>query len=177
MKALIGYKIPFAGLKNGIHHFTFEVDEDFFQHFEGSLINKSKLVADLDFDKSSTMLVLDFTFKGTIQTICDRCVEEVDLAISGEHQFIIKIQDAPGEDVEVIYIDSSETGLDVSPFVYEALHLNIPLKKACELNEEDLPSCGFNAEDYFQDSEPETEIDEIVENDVWSALKDIKIDK
>lgn len=176
MKALIGYKIPFSGLRNGIHHFTFEVTEAFFQHFEGSLIDKSNLKVTLDFDKRSTMFVLDFAFNGTIQTICDRCIENVDLAISGEHQFIIKIQDAPGEDVEVIYIESSETSLDVSPYVYEALHLNIPLKKACELNEDDLPSCGFSTEAYFQDSDEEI-TDEIIEDDIWSALKDIKIDE
>ncbi len=174
MKALIGYIIPISGLKNGTHHFTFEVDEDFFQHFEGSLINKSNLKVELDFDKRSTMFVLDFVFNGTIQTTCDRCIEEVDLPIEGKHQFIIKIQDEPGEDVEVIYINSTETSLDVSPFVYEALHLNIPLKKACKLNEEDLPSCGYNADDYFQDSNEE---EKEVENDIWSVLKDIKIDE
>jgi uncharacterized protein len=177
MKALIGYNIPFSGLKLGTHHFTFDITEDFFQHFEGSLLNKSKLKVELGFDKRSTMFVLDFVFNGTIQTVCDRCLDEVDLAISGKHQFIIKIQDDPGEDIEVIYIKSTESNLDVSAFVYEALHLNIPLKKACELSEEDLPSCGFNTDDYYEDSETDEVEDEIIESDIWSALKDIKIDK
>ncbi len=176
MKALIGYRIPFSGLKLGTHHFTFEIDEEFFQHFEGSLISKSNLTVRLDFDKRSTMFVLDFVFNGTIQTVCDRCIEEVDLAIDGKHQFIIKIQDDPGEDVEVIYINSTETGLDVESFVYEAVHLNIPLKKACKLNEDELPSCGFNTEAYFQDAEEEI-TEEVIESDIWSALKDIKIDE
>lgn len=98
MKALISYKIPFSGLKKGIHHFDFKIDKAFFKNFEDSLINNSNLNIHLAFDKQPRMFVLDFDFEGTVQTVCDRCADNFDLPINGQQQFIIKMREIPGED-------------------------------------------------------------------------------
>lgn len=171
MKALIGYKIPFSKLKLGTHHFDFKVDENFFKHFEDSLIHNSNLNVHLAFDKQPRMFVLDFEFKGTVQTVCDRCVENFDLPVEGTEQIIVKMREVPGEEEEIIFISDNDIDIDVAPIVYEVLHLNLPLKKACELTEAEKPSCGFDVTKYLP-------IDDISEddnqNDIWSALKDLK---
>ncbi len=179
MKALISYVIPFSGLKNGIHHFDFQINEDFFKNFEDSLISVSNINVRLMFDKQPSMFVLDFEFEGTVQFVCDRCVEDFDLPIEGEQQFIVKMRAEAGEEEEIIYIQDTETSLNVAPLVYEVLHLNIPLKKACALDEEDLPSCGFSISDYYSDddwdiTEDDLNDDDDHQDDAWSALKDFK---
>ncbi len=173
MKALIGYKIPFSGLKNGIHHFDFDIDKHFFKHFEDSIIDECQFGVHLIFDKQPSMFVLDFSFNGTLPTTCDRCANNVDLPITGNQHFIVKKRLEPGEDEDIIYIKDIETDLNVAPMIYEMLHLNIPLKRACELNEEDLPSCGFDLSK-FSDEEYDDDLPEDDDNlnDIWSALKD-----
>lgn len=173
MKALIGYKIPFSGLKKGIHHFDFKVKKDFFQNFEDSLIDNSDLKVHLAFDKRSTMFVLDFDFEGTIQTLCDRCADNFDLPINGKQQFIIKMREEVGEDEDIIYILNTATDYNVAPLVYEILHLHLPIKKACALTETEEPICGFDFSQFSSD-EDEAEDDDN-QNDIWSALKDINL--
>lgn len=171
MKALIGYVIPFSGLKIGTHHFDFEVNKDFFKHFEDSIIQESFFKIHLAFDKQATMFVLDFSFEGTIQTICDRCVENFDLPIKGNQHFIVKMRSEAGEEDEIFYIKDIETDLDVAPMIYEILHLNLPLKRACALDDDEQPICGFDMENFSIDDEFEYIDDENPEN-IWSALKD-----
>ena len=176
MKALINYKIPFSGLKNGMHHFNFNVDRTFFQHFGESLISDSDLKVHLAFDKQSTMFVLDFEFEGTIQTLCDRCADNFDLPISGSSQFIIKMREEPGEDEDIIYISIASVDYNVAGLIYEILHLHLPMKKACALTEEAEPICGFSLSQYSSaEDEDEEDDDDDNQNDVWSALKDFKI--
>lgn len=174
MKALIGYKIPFSGLKKGVHHFDFKVNKAFFQHFENSLINNSDLNVHLAFDKRSTMFVLDFNFEGTIQTVCDRCADNFDLPVNGKQQFIIKMREEVGEDEDIIYILNTAVEYNVAPLVYEMLHLNLPIKKACALTETEEPICGFNFSQFSSDDDEEEEATEN-QNDIWSALKDFKL--
>ena len=56
MKGLREYVIPFIGLKNGLHHFNFEIGAPF-SHFPDSLIRECGLFVDLAFDKRK-----DFSF-------------------------------------------------------------------------------------------------------------------
>lgn len=174
MKALIGYNIPFSGLKMGIHRFDFEVNETFFSHFEDSLIHNSNLNVHLVFDKQPRMFVLDFEFKGTVQTICDRCVDNFDLPVEGTQQIIVKMREIPGEEEEIIFIRDTDTDFNVAPVVYEVLHLNLPLKKACELTEDENPSCGFDASKYFYSGDEDTDENDESQDDIWSALKNLK---
>lgn len=173
MKALISYKIPFSGLKKGIHHFDFKIDKAFFKNFEDSLINNSNLNIHLAFDKQPRMFVLDFDFEGTVQTVCDRCADNFDLPINGQQQFIIKMREIPGEDEDIIYISDSAVDYNVAALIYEVLHLHLPIKKACVLTETEEPICGFNFSQ-FSPNDEETEDDEN-QSDIWSALKDLKI--
>lgn len=172
MKALIGYIIPFSGLKNGIHHFDFKVDKNFFKHFDDSLIDESKFNVQLAFDKQPTMFVLDFSFEGMIPTVCDRCADNFGLPIKGNQHLIVKMRLEPGEEDEIIYIRDIEIDLDVAPMIYEILHLNLPLKRACKLQEDEQPICGFNLSDFSDDIEEEEEIEDENQGNVWSALKD-----
>ncbi|MFK7949070.1 MAG: DUF177 domain-containing protein [Saprospiraceae bacterium] len=172
MKALIGYKIPFSGLKKGIHHFDFNINKAFFQHFENSLIENSDLNIHLAFDKQSRMFVLDFDFEGTIQTICDRCADNFDLPIKGNQQFIIKMREEPGEDEDIIYIHETAVDYNVASLIYELLHLNLPIKKACALTETEEPICGFDFSQFNSGDEVE---DDDNQDDIWSALKNLKI--
>ncbi|MBC8047802.1 MAG: DUF177 domain-containing protein [Fimbriimonadaceae bacterium] len=132
VKELREYIIPFLGLKNGVHHFNYEIDTTFFTHFEASLVHESKLFADVTLDKKERLFILNFDISGTIKAECDRCGQEFDMPIHGNHSIFVKIGDKREEDEnneEVIWIDEVESSLNIAEMLYEFIHLSIPIKK------------------------------------------------
>jgi uncharacterized metal-binding protein YceD (DUF177 family) len=130
MNDLGQFVIPFRGLKPGNHQYHYEIDEPFFDHFEFGEIKKGHVSVRLDVEKEENLLVLHFHFQGNVEVPCDRCAELFSLPISGEDTLIVK----PGsgyyeENEEIQVIPESESQLDVSPFIYEYVHLLLPLRR------------------------------------------------
>ena len=73
MDPLRQYEIAFVGLKNGIHQFTFQIDEPFFLLFEGSIVKEGKMEVKLDFNKGISFFLLKFMISGWVKLPCDRC--------------------------------------------------------------------------------------------------------
>ena len=47
MRNLAAYTIPFVGLKLGKHQFEYDIDNEFFEHFEYDDLNSSNVKIDL----------------------------------------------------------------------------------------------------------------------------------
>lgn len=119
-------------MKTGIHHFNYELNENFFSHFESSLVNKSRIFADLTFEKKERLFILNFDISGSIATECDRCGQDCDLAVHGNHTLFVKLGDMRKEDEdneEVIWIPENEVVLNIAELLYEFIHLSIPMHR------------------------------------------------
>jgi uncharacterized metal-binding protein YceD (DUF177 family) len=139
------YIIPFAGLKTGIHHFNYELGQEFFSHFEDSLVGESRIFADLCFDKKDRLFILNFDIAGTVQTECDRCGELFDMPIHGNHTMYVKLGDIRKEDAdneEVIWLPEGENTLNVADMLYEFVHLSMPLHKVHPDAANGIPGCN-----------------------------------
>jgi uncharacterized protein len=124
------FVIPFGGLKQGNHQYPFEIDESFFDHFEYGEIKKGTLSVGLDLEKEGNLLVLNFNFRGQVEIPCDRCGELFSLAISGNDRLIVKSGSGYYEEDEMIQvIPEGESQIDVSPFIYEFIHLLLPIRR------------------------------------------------
>lgn len=51
MRNLAAYTIPFVGLKLGKHQFEYDIDNEFFEHFEYDDLNSSNVKIDLLLEK------------------------------------------------------------------------------------------------------------------------------
>lgn len=123
------YQIPFLGLKIGVHHYEFTLDEAFFEAFEYSEISASAIRIDLALEKQSSMLVLDFVLKGTVQLLCDRCGDPFMQEISSKDRLIVKFGDETGHtDEDILVLGPSENAVDVSQYLYEYAHLALPAR-------------------------------------------------
>ena len=71
MKSLNQFSIPIEGLKEGVHHFNFEIDEAFFKNFENSPIQESNFEVKLSLDKRADMIIFDIDSAGSFRTACD----------------------------------------------------------------------------------------------------------
>ena len=49
------FDIPFVGLKQGKHHFKFEVGKTFFDDFPFSIIEGGNLIAEVELDKKKPL--------------------------------------------------------------------------------------------------------------------------
>jgi uncharacterized protein len=66
------FEIEIQGLSLDQHSFDFGFDNQLFEAFEGSLIEKGKGSAHVELLKSETMMTLSFEIEGSVELICWR---------------------------------------------------------------------------------------------------------
>lgn len=163
------YLIPFTGLKLGIHHFEFEIEDEFFQIFEGSLVESGTAEIKLSLEKLENRLQLHVALTGAYPTLCDSCGDFLEVPIEIEDSFIVKFSNVEDDSSEnIISLPESAYELDVAPIIYELFAVALPAKMVHEEGE-----CNQEALDRLE------EINDIAEEgeDIdprWSQLKDLK---
>ena len=98
MKHLKEFTIPFVGLKDGKHHFDFEIDKTFFDSFDYDEFNSSDMLVDLTLEKKATLMELHFNIKGTVNINCDLTNEPYNQIIKNDFDLVVKF----GESYKVI---------------------------------------------------------------------------
>lgn len=143
MKPLNSFIIPFRGLKPGIHRYDLQVDKTFFEHFQQGEIQEGVLSVHIDLEKEERMLLFLFTLTGNVTLPCDRCNEPVAIPISGKERLIVKFGEEFSElDEEIQIIPESETSFDVSPFLFEYIHLLLPMKRVHPEDDQGNSTCN-----------------------------------
>jgi len=169
MKTLNHFSIPIQGLKEGVHHFNFDIDQEFFKEFENSPIQESNFEVQLTLDKRADMLVLDFDFKGSFRTDCDRCLADINLPVKSSQQLIVKYSEDEREEVELIYISSERSELNVARFIYEVICLAVPMIKTYNCEDENPKVCNEKVVNFLEKKEDSQE-----SNPIWDELNKLK---
>ena len=174
MKSLNQYSIPFTGLKIGHHQFNFEIDGQFFDAFEYSLVKNGLLEVILLMEKQETMLVLDFQITGTIQLNCDRCLSDYSHPFSTKDRLIAKFSNTEdlNDTEEVMVLTKNDTEVDVSAFIYEMITLAAPYVNVCEAPGE-TSSCDLEMIAKLKELAAEQEESDD-EDPRWDILKNIR---
>jgi uncharacterized metal-binding protein YceD (DUF177 family) len=175
MKSLSEYNIKFEGLKQGTHFFEFDVDNMFFEEFDCFDYKDSGIAVGLEFEKQSTIMVLTFDFFGTVTVPCDRCLDDVEVEISGEEKLVVKFGNEEYDDTdEILMLPIHEYELNVAKYIYEFINVNIPQKKA-----HDVGLCDQGVIDKLEEVAPAiNEIENEIDVDPrWASLQDIKLNK
>ena len=137
------FRLPFRGLKPGIHRFDFQIDGSFFEHFPEGEIRQGNVTVQLDLEKAERMLVFRFSISGEVELPCDRCNEPVNLMIRGNEILIVKFGGTFEEQSdEIRIIHEAETHYDIAPFLYECIHLLLPMRRVHPGNEQGKGSCN-----------------------------------
>jgi len=174
MNPHIPYILPLRGLSDGLHHFNYDIDDPFFQSFDDSPIQKARIKMRVQLDKRPRLLVLDFNFSGTIQSICDRCLTAIKLPINGDYQLLVKYGEEEAEsDDDVIYIPQETGKWNIAQFVYEYILLAMPIIKVYDCENDDNPPCDFDLLDRLDETIP-TEEEQPKANPFKAALENWK---
>ncbi len=136
------YSIEFKGLKEGLHEFDFEVDNKFFEHFEGSLVEKGEVKIVVLMEKRSTFIQLQLKINGGVELTCDRCLEKYKQEITNEAELFIKFgEETFDEDENVIWILPEEHAINLTQPIYEYVSLSIPLRHIHPKNKNGKREC------------------------------------
>jgi uncharacterized protein len=133
------FVIPFVGLKQGVHEFNFEIGKAFFESIEYSIVLEGNVYVTFLLDKKETMLIGDYTIRGTVKASCGRCNEPVDVDVEGEFQLVYKFDDKPSEDESLVIVYPEEYEIDVKESIHEFISVSIPSRtvhKEGECNED-----------------------------------------
>ena len=178
MNSLSDYNIKFEGLKQGIHSFEFDVDNLFFEEFGCFDFKDAAVAVGLEFEKQSTIMVLIFDFFGTVTVPCDRCLDDVEVEVSGEEKLIVKFGNEEYDETdEILVLPMHEYELNVAKHIYEFINVNIPQRR---IHSEGL--CNQAVIDKLEEVAPELKGEDNVENEIdvdprWASLRDLKLNK
>lgn len=124
------YSIHFKGLKLGKHVFNFEVDKRFFDEYEEGEIKEGKLEVTVKLNKQSQLLDLNILINGTVEVVCDRCLDSFDLPTSFNGSLFVKFGEERGEEADEIIILSHEDGeINLAQYIYESICLSLPFQR------------------------------------------------
>lgn len=179
METLVQYALPVKGRRDGIHYFDFQIDRSFFKHFENAPIRDCAIDLKLELDKRPGMLVLQFDFSGTVQSECDRCLENIDLPVSGSQRLLVKMSSDPGrEEAEVVYMDPEASSLQVAQYIYEFIVLALPMIRVYECEADADAPCNPEMLAYLQrEEEAEQEEKRPADNPLMEELKKLNLYK
>ncbi|MGB1268788.1 MAG: YceD family protein [Flavobacteriaceae bacterium] len=170
--------IPFVGLKEGKHHFSFEITKTFFDYFGYDEFNDVAITVAMLLNKKSTMMELEFKAQGTINVNCDLTNEPFNQPVEAELNLIVKFgEEFNDENEEILILPHGEYEVDVKQYIYEMIALAKPSK---------LIHPGI--EDGTLDTEILSKIDEYkiiknteeIKDDIdprWNKLKNLLTDK
>lgn len=168
--------IPFVGLNPGEHHYEFHIGNEFFENLEYSEIQKGDAEVKLTLNKQTNMMIFNFELKGTVEVICDRCGDDLNLPIESNQQLIVKLNAESFEDNDdIVSLPASEYEFDVSHYIYEYIILALPARRIHGEAEGDESQCDEEVLKKLEEVAPkatEKKNDEI--DPRWAALKDLK---
>ena len=171
MDYLHKYRIAYQGLTDGLHEFDFEINDPFFENLEYSEIKKGNLQVHVVLNKKPQLLEFSIQIIGTVETTCDRCLENFNYPIDFTGKLFVKFS-ASEEDLDddVICLSPEENEINIAHYLYESISLSIPLKRVHPLDKKGRPLCNPEMIKKLK----ELELNSPAEKDVdprWDELK------
>mgnify|MGYP003962466565 CR=1 FL=1 len=122
--------IPFVGLKEGKHHFEFNITKAFFDFFKYDEFNDVQITTSLLLNKTSTMMELEFVSQGTINVNCDLTNEPFDQDVYSDLKLIVRFgEEFNDENEEILILPHGEYEVDIKQYIYEMIVLAVPNKR------------------------------------------------
>ena len=166
------FDIPYKGLALGTHLFDFKIRDSFFKNIEYSEIKRGNVDADVELIKESTMLIFNLYIQGSVELMCDRCLEKYNQKLEGDFKLIVKFGEETEEiSDEIITISADSNEFNLTHYLYEYIVLLLPLKHVHPDDDDGNHTCNVEMLKQIE------EYSETRADPRWAALKDIKLDK
>ena len=174
MCSLEQFKIDLKNLKDEVTAFEFTIDNDFFAALDQTEVESGTLHVSLSIRKASGFFELLFHTVGSIDIVCDRCLDLMEQPIETDNRLVAKLGSSYSEDDDAVTMDEDEGILDTSWFIYEFIALAIPIQHVHatgKCNPAMTQALEELSADRSGDEESTTTIDPR-----WEALKELRIE-
>lgn len=169
------FKINIIGLSSKIHHFEYEIGDEFFRHYGKGLVSEGELHVNVTLDKRETMIDTRFEIKGQVKLICDRSLDPFQYPMKLDRKVIFKFGDADEElSDEIIMIHRDSDSIELGQYIYEFINLAVPMKKLHPRYEGELDDPEAEGKIIYSSG---GEDDDDNEDDIdprWEQLKKLK---
>lgn len=173
------FDLPISGLRNGLHHFQFELEDQFFRRYAHSPVEHGHFHAEVTLDKGSDSMVMEVAIEGKMATICDRCLVPIQLPVAFHQTYFFRYSEEARDEGDIIYLYPKTPVLNIADMLYETTCLGIPMTKiyACE-NDPDA-QCNEEVLRILEASKIETKEEpaEPENGSVWEVLKKLNYDQ
>lgn len=183
MDILKRYAIAFKGLGEGRHEYAFDLNDRFFQAFEGSEITGGEGHADIVLTKGATMLEVGVKIAARVTVPCDRCLEDCTVPVGYEGGFKVRFGDTEDDfDGDLMWLSHGESELPLAQYIYESIVLALPYRKVHPDGPDGRPGCNpeilkgvrLISEEEFERAEEGSEMQKMENNPEWQKLRELK---
>lgn len=128
MEEISNYIVNLNTLQEGIHQYTFRLDDAFFAATEQDEILGGEVTAEVAITARSSGFVLQLSVEGEVTITCDRCLDPMKQPVEGEETLLVKLSAAqPEGDDDTICVDPEDGTLDLGWLLYELTELSLPI--------------------------------------------------
>ena len=128
MGSLEQFKIDLKDLKDELTRLEFDLDKDYFDALDETDVQSGALHVSVSIRKASGFFELQFHTVGTVDVVCDRCLDLMEQPIETDNRLVVKLGSTVPEDDDVVMVDEDEGILDTSWYIYEFIALAIPIQ-------------------------------------------------
>ena len=161
-------KIKISDLRDGEYLYNFLVDSK--ELDTGEMVFKDLISVDVRLTKAHGSLLTKIKVGGTMQLICDRCLDKFEYKFSTDFELLYKVSNSEysggntEEDMNVIDIKPDEHEIDITEPVRDYVMLSVPMKKVPNEKEGKCILCGKVIDDMFRSTKSKDV------NPVWEKL-------
>ncbi len=144
------YTIKYDELGNGLQTISFPITSDFFESLGGGEILSGDCTATLEINRVHSTLQMNVGIEGSVMVECDRCLEEVEIAVKYNGTLVVKFS-SEVENIEYILDNKNEDTiianplvgeLDLREYLYDSIILSLPLQRSHPLDAEEGEGCN-----------------------------------
>lgn len=128
MCSISDLKIDFHTLPEGETVVALGLNEAFFASIEDSEISQGDVHVDVSIRKTIHFSDLVLHTTGTVEIICDRCLDPMDQPIDAEQRLTVKFGSERTEEDDIITVTEDDSVVDLSWYIYESIILSLPVK-------------------------------------------------
>ena len=177
MEQTVDTTIQFSGLKSGVYHYDFTLNNRFFSEYKNEKILDANIVFDVKLEKKEQLMMFYFAYSGEVTTMCDRCLGEIKLPVEGEETLCVKFGDnEQSDDEDVVILPENDYKIDLAQWMYEYVAVSIPMQCVHPNDAEGNSTCDPEMTKYISE-ENDGEPTPTNEDDIdprWEALKNLK---
>ncbi len=112
--------------------YEYDLDDNFFKNIDAPEIRKGKLHVRLDVKKFTGGFILNFHTFGQVVVPCDRCLDDMSLAVDTTNMLKVKLGTDYSDNEEVVTVSEEEGYIDITWFLYEFIALSLPMQHTHE---------------------------------------------